>query len=208
MKKEKIEINSECIAAMALLYNYIANQSRSLNYFEITSFNKMMQNLLRYQKSLYTIKDLTHLKKSSEKEPDFGFSKVGKDYDLEYLIENLEQLKLVYNYLIPSEIKTISLRGFLSNQKTENPLLEINVNGNDLPINEEFVSQTGVMKVYSCNGKGSLEKVNAFLENKGYRNITTKLKSPFNQEKIGWLVEYTCDMPEYTLALNKKLERK
>ena len=130
MTESKIEITENCLISLALFYNYLANDLYCLTDDEITAFINFMNNLLKYHKSNYVISKIDAFNE------EFGYSVLSEDTGDIYILESLEKIKAIYNFVVPTELINISLEGFKENKDLENPLLAINVDGNKLTLKQ------------------------------------------------------------------------
>jgi len=177
---------------IALTYNYIANNERTLSESEVSRFiEKVSANLEKAGKE-YNIEENDT---NDYKYYGFEFNKMKEEYKLVSLKDWLYDMQ-------PQDIITATL--------CDNALFAIYVDKSKLEIQTNYTFESGIMSVYSLENKRAKNSTKSILENKGCININIGLAIPDQLDgDKGYRVVYSCDVPnERAKVLSKEFKKK
>lgn len=173
-------IDKHILVYMALVYNYIANDEKSLSERKVSFFAENVIKKLRDAGIYCEI--------SEEDISGYGYY----DYGIEVAENNREYvLKKLRGWLydfLPQEVITASLQ--------KDVLSTIGVVKEQLQIQTRYTSKSGVQDIYALEGRRARESTREILEEKGCKDIEIGLAIPDQLDgDKGYHVSYRCKEP-------------
>lgn len=176
----EIYFEKNAVAFIALVYNYISNESDRLSEKDVEDFIEKVCFNLGYNHVEYEM--LTDEKDLDE----LYFYGIEFDYEKrEYILKSLNNLVYLYDNQHKEVIKASLQRDSLS---------EIYVNRDKLKIVESYSPKSGIKDVYSSECASAKRTTASILEAQGCKNIKIGNAIPGQLEgDKGYHVRYSCD---------------
>lgn len=187
-------VSKDEIISIALAYQYLANQKSSLSEFEaISYFESVCEFLKRYQDMIFCEEESWYLRNYV-----MNYQSSKSEFSL------LPCIPYEFSYLYnkqPYEVIGATLQ--------EQALNEIHVCRDVLPIETQFVLDSGHMEIYTLEAKRAQEITKECLERDGCRHIRIGLTIPDQLEgDKGYHVAYSCNRPYEKVKLKKLFDRR